>query len=421
VRDGWGWLSGLSSVAWVLDLSLATAKDSLDLNSLGAYGAGAFGDGQQRGLRTAWSRIVTRGIRLGLVLCGVVGVWAMTWNGERPLRAAESVLLTSVGLQVGQPLPNVLLYRSSGEPLALQGRKPHFTVYLSGCNTCQIFLGKVDSFEQIARDFADAPVQFFYLHKGVVHPELRNLQQPYTVRERRLLIEQFSTELPGEIPWLADGPSGELARIWGSSLPNLQLVVDPRGRVLQALEWSDPAALRRLLESIFVDWRHSCAALASSRPAQLRQADRRTPETSVLPIEKPLYMPQLVVEPVVDDDARSYFVKLRVETERPVLKGKPGKLYLRFDLDPVYRVVWDQQGPIQSAELRTPEPIPQRVLQLPDPARTVSGHVPVEWLLDSPASREPFEVRLRYRVTDAQGQSQEAIQRFVVEWREVAG
>jgi hypothetical protein len=47
--------------------------------------------------------------------------------------------------------------------------------------------------------------------------------------------------------------------------------------------------------------------------------------------------------------------------------------------------------------------------------------VPAEWLLDSPAGREPFEVRLRYRVTDAQGHSQEAVQRFVVEWREVAG
>jgi hypothetical protein len=28
---------------------------------------------------------------------------------------------------------------------------------------------------------------------------------------------------------------------------------------------------------------------------------------------------------------------------------------------------------------------------------------------------------LHYSITDAQGQSQEAVQRFVVEWREVAG
>lgn len=350
-----------------------------------------------------------------------LGVWGMMGNTEWPLAAAESGLLTSVGLQVGQPLPNVRLYRATGEPLTMDGLKPHFTVYLSGCNTCQIFLGKVDSFEQIARDFADAPVRFFYLHKGTVHPELRNLQQAYTVKERRLLIDRFADELHGGIPWLADGPAGELARIWGPSLPNLQLVADPQGRVLQALEWSDPAALRRLLESIFVDWRYSRAALATSPPVQLRLADQRRPETTVLPIEKPLYMPQLTVEPVVDDAERSYFLKLRVETERPTLKGKPGKLYLRFDLDPVYRVVWGGKSSIQSAELRTPEPIPRRLLQLPAPARAATGTIPVEWLLDSPASREPFEVRLHYSVTDAQGLSHEAVQRFVVEWREVAG
>jgi len=87
----------------------------------------------------------------------------------------------------------------------------------------------------------------------------------------------------------------------------------------------------------------------------------------------------------------------------------------------VYRVVWGGNSPIRSAELRTPEPIPRRLLQLPAPARAATGTLPVEWLLDSPASREPFEVRLHYSITDAQGQSQEAVQRFVVEWREVAG
>ena len=405
----------------VVDLSLAIAKDCVQLSVLRVRGAGASTAAKSATAvadRSPAGRVL---VRLGLVCVVWGGVVGINGGGQPHVSAAESVLLESVGLKVGQPLPPVTLYRATGELQALGGPQPQFTVYLSGCNTCQIFLGKVDSFEQIARDFAGSSVRFFYLHKGLVHPELRNLQQPYTVRERRLLIEQFAGELPGEIPWLADGPTGELSRIWGPSLPNLQLVVDRRGKILQALEWSDPAALRRLLESIFVDWRNSSAARAATPPVPLRLADQRRPETAVLPIEKPLYMPQLVVEPVVEDQEHPYFLKLRVEVERPVLKGKPGKLYLRFDLDPVYRVVWAGNNPIHTAEFRTPDPIPQPLRQLPAPARAVTGKVPAEWLLDSPAGREPFEVRLRYRVTDAQGHSQEAVQRFVVEWREVAG
>lgn len=344
--------------------------------------------------------------------------------GHDPVSARESPLLQEVGLTPGRTLPSVTLYQGDGTPVPLGGKKPHFTVYLAGCNTCQIFLGKVDGFEQVARDFADCNVRFYHLHKGLVHPELRNLLDPYTLRERRLLIEQFGAELQSQIPWLVDGPQAELSRMWGKALPNLQLVVDPRGKIVHASEWGDPAALREVLRSIFLGWQTAGMVTSSSaetRFAPLRRAELRDTETTWRHIDKPLYMPPLVVEPVVDDPERSYFVKLRVEAERPALKGKPGKLYLRFDLDPVYGVTWDKAQPIVSAEFRTPTPIPRLLQTVPPAARAVAGTDPAEWLLDCPAGREPFEVRLGYRVTDSQGQTTEAVQRFVVEWREAPG
>ncbi len=361
------------------------------------------------------------GIVSWAVCLGLLGMWP--W-GSHPVSARESPLLQEVGLSPGQKLPTVTLYQADGTSVPLGGKKPHFTVYLAGCNTCQIFLGKVDSFEQIARDFTDCNVRFFHLHKGLVHPELRNLLDPYTLRERRLLIEQFGAELQSRIPWLVDGPEEKLSSIWGKAVPNLQLVVDPQGKIVHASEWGDPAALRQVLQSIFLGWQSAGTATsfsAETRFTPLRRADLRRSGTTWQHIDKPLYMPPLVVEPVVDDPERSYFVKLRVEAERPTLKGKPGRLYLRFDLDPVYRVTWDPTQPIVTAQFRTPTPRPQLLQKLPAPARAVAGTDPAEWLLDSPEGREPFEVRLGYRVTDADGQTTEAVQRFVVEWREAAG
>lgn len=354
----------------------------------------------------------------------VLGCWGMLPFRNDSAKARESPVLEAAGLTPGQSLPRVMLHDDSGHPVPLGGRKSHFTVYLSGCNTCQIFLGKVDRLEELARDFADCNVRFYYLHKGLVHPELRGLLDPYTLRERQLLITQFGTELQSQIPWLADSPEGDLARLWGKSLPNLQLVVDPSGKIVHASEWSDPAALREVLNSLFLGWRTAALSVGTTDwnpPTPLRLADLRPAKAAPPQIDKPLYMPQLQVAAVVDDPNRSYFVKLRVEAERPTLKGKPGKLYLRFDLDPVYRVTWDRVQPIVAAEFRTPEPIPRLLQRLPAAARAVTGSAPAEWLLASPAGREPFEVRFGYRVTDAQGQTSESVQRFVVEWREAPG
>lgn len=359
------------------------------------------------------------------VVVGFVALFSMGAGmipeGDRVAHAGDSTLLHSVGLKRGQPVPAVTLYDAVGRPVLLGGKQPTFSVYLSGCNTCQIFLGKVDSFEQIARDYAGANVRFFYLHKGLVHPELRNLHEPYTLRERRLLIDQYQAELQGQIPWLVDGPEGHLARIWGPSLPNLQLVVDPQGRVLQALEWSDPAALRNLLDSIFLDWRSSTRTAPPSTTARLRLADQRPARVATGPIEKPLYMPRLEVEPVVEDDDRPYFLKLRAEVQRPVLKGQPGKLYLRFDLDPVYRTSWEVSEATVRVEFRTPEPLPRTLQVLAAPARPLIGTRPAEWLLDSPSTDRPMEVRIRARVTLPSGEPIETVQRFVISWREHPG
>jgi len=369
-----------------------------------------------------WRSVLSRGLLAVVIVVALFsGGEGMKPTGHSQAWAADSTLLDSVGLKVGQPLPSVTVYDAGGRSVPLGGQKPTFSVYLSGCNTCQIFLGKVDSFEQIAQDFAGANVRFYYLHKGLVHPELRNLLDPYTLRERRLLIDQYQAELQAQIPWLVDGPEGHLARIWGPSLPNLQLVVDPRGRVLQAREWSDPGALRALLESIFLDWRVSTRVTRPQTSTRLWRADQRPPGVATGPIEKPLYMPRLEVEPVVDDENRSYFLKLRAEVERPVLKGRAGKLYLRFDLDPVYRTSWAVPDAAVRVEFRTPEPVPRTVRLLDAPARPLVGMRPAEWLIDSPPANQPLEVRISARFTLPGGESTETVQRFVISWQESRG
>ena len=83
-------------------------------------------------------------------------------------------------------------------------------------------------------------------------------------------------------------------------------------------------------------------------PTQIADLDleapppRRQASTGVVPpIEVPRRMQALKVEPVSTEDRVPFYLKLRAEADRDLLRRGAGKLYLGFHLDPIYAVHWN--------------------------------------------------------------------------------
>lgn len=333
----------------------------------------------------------------------------------------------AAGLILGKPIPEMSVFDEEGQEFSMNGNKPHYTVYVFACNTCQPFLNKVDNIERVATEFSKENVRFYYVNKEVVHPELRNLVDAYTLRERRMLVNQFQIELETKIPWLVDGPKQVLKNTMGLNYPNFELVVDPKGRLVHFSEWAQPSEIRAFLRTVFPLKKNAAPPKTDDdffdkQPSRFKAENRPEGAAPSHRADKPQFMPRLVVIPDLPDPNKDYFLKLRAEVQRPVLKGKPGKLYLRFDVDPLYGVSWKDDSTSLRMRIYSQKQPKEPLVDWPknrQSADHLQGQAPLEILIDSPAaSLGEIDVLISYEMVSKKGEKVSAEQRFKVRFVE---
>ena len=257
--------------------------------------------------------------------------------------------------------------------------------------------------------------------------------QPVTISERLAHITAAKKSLDTRIPWLADSMANDLKHAFGDR-PNSEFVVAPDGKVVVARSWSDPVQLRADLENLVGKADTLTAPADLQRNFEpLADGDHDIPGDVLPRVERPPGAAALVVKaipPQPDTDETQptdpFYVKLRAEAPRELLKGGEGRLYLGFRLDPIHKMHWNNLAPPLQYEIAAPEGV--AVSPASGEAAKVEGHDadsgPREFLIDvdfgdkSPGD-SPLKLRVRYFACDDAGQFCITMtQDFVVEWQE---
>ena len=152
-------------------------------------------------------------------------------------------------------------------------------------------------------------------------------------------VNEAREKLGTQFHWLCDTMRNDLKHAFGDR-PNSEFIIDPKGKILVARQWSNPAALREDLERLIgtVD-----------RPTQISQLNLpeiERPQTAakgVVPrIKLPGPMTPVKVAPL--DQNETYYAKLRAEVEPDYFRSGAGQLYLGFFLDPLHKVHWNNKA-----------------------------------------------------------------------------
>lgn len=243
----------------------------------------------------------------------------------------------------GDKIPADLnIYTADGEKTTLANiAADKYAVLVSGCLTCPIFHRTYPGVEAVYADYKDNDdIQFFFMYKSLAHPELNGYVQAMTLDERLAHVVEAKRVLGTTIDWLSDGMDNAVRQTLGLG-PNSQIVINPEGKVVHALGWSDAEVLReQIISYIGETEKHTRVAdlnLKKGNPYR----NQRSYQQGVL--EKPVFSSELTpvrITPI--EDARSpLYVKPRVEVDRDVLQNGKGELYLGFFLDPIHHVHWN--------------------------------------------------------------------------------
>ncbi|MEE8349658.1 MAG: hypothetical protein V3R94_08820 [Acidobacteriota bacterium] len=249
--------------------------------------------------------------------------------------------------------------------------------------------------ETIYLDYAPLGVQFFYIYKHLQHPELDGYIEPFTLEERLMHIQEAKRTLGSALPWIADSMSNDLKHALGNS-PNSEFVIDPEGRVVIRRAWSRPEQLRQDLEGLVGAVDHP--TLISDLNLKMEPPPRVAASGVVPRVKIPGVMMAMKVTPEKSDIP--FYAKLRAEVTRDFLGTGKGILYLGFNVDPIYRVHWNNLVDPLKFEIKTPQGMTVSPTQGEGPELEVASDIdPREFLLDVTRLEgvtEPLQLAVRY-------------------------
>ena len=242
-------------------------------------------------------------------------------------------------------------------------------------------------------------VKFYYIYKALAHPGLHGYVTPYTLEERLMQVQEAKRTLGSRIPWLSDTMSNDLKHALGDA-SNPEFIIDPEGKLANKRMWSDPEGLREDLARLVgqVENPTRIADLDLEIPPPREQAAKGV----VPPIELPRQMLALEVDPVATDDNVPFYVKLRAEADRDLLRQGAGKLYLGFHLDPIYAVHWNNLVDPLHFELKLPRGTASPLSGAGPKVDVESDSDPREFLIDVDAwqSEAPLQATISYFACD---------------------
>lgn len=176
------------------------------------------------------------------------------------------------------------------------------------------------------------------MYKALAHPEWDGYVTPYTFEERLMHAREAERTIGSRYTWLVDGMDNAVKEAFGGA-PNSEWVVDENNVIVARRGWSNPEKLRGDLERLVGPVEEP------TRVEDLDMPRHDPPEpaaSGVVPrVDKPGRMIPVVVEPMAEEDGEPYYAKLRVEVDRDVVRRGEGKMYVRFMMDPLYNVHWN--------------------------------------------------------------------------------
>ncbi len=273
--------------------------------------------------------------------------------------------------------------------------------------------------ETLHRDYAPKGVNFYYVYKALAHPGMNGYLRPFSLKERLLHVHEARAKLGSKFTWLCDTMDGDLTRALGSAA-NSEYVISPEGKIVRMRAWSNPPQLRRDLEELVgpVDRPTRVADLDSTTSAA---PPKESPTGVVPPIEVPEGMVPLKVEPQIGPESIGlgpFYVKLQAEVQPQVLQTGKGKMYLRFQLDPIHHVHWNNLVEALQYELTPPGDTTLSPLSASGPKVEQPSDIdPREFLLDIDKANffEPIELTVKYfACSDEQGWCKPVTQRYAI-------
>jgi hypothetical protein len=251
--------------------------------------------------------------------------------------------------------------------------------------------------EAIYRDYAPKGVKFYYLYKSLAHPELLGYVGPVTFEERLMHIQEAKRTLGSEITWLCDTMSNDLKHAIGDA-SNSEYVLDPHGKIVRMRNWSNPDLLRKDLETLVGPV--SKPTTIADLHMKVEPPPKNAP-TGIVPrlkLEAKQFLP-LKTEAHVANSKQPFYVKLRAEGDRNLVRTGNGKLYLGFFLDPLYHVHWNNEvAPVQY-EIVAPKGVSVSPAKAAGPkVKEPADADPREFLLEvnRGSSKEPVTMKLHY-------------------------
>jgi hypothetical protein len=200
--------------------------------------------------------------------------------------------------------------------------------------------------------------------------------------------------------------------------PNSEFIIGPDLKVLVKRMWSDPAQVRKDLEKLVgkVD--------KPTRVSDLKMKTLPPPKAAATGVVKPLELPgrmqALQIVPQIKEGGQPFYAKLRAEAEAALLRSGKGKLYLRFQLDPLYKVHWNNLTRPIKVTLQPPEGMKLDRTTLEGPKVKVEADIdPREFLIDVDAAggKGPLKLSVRYYAcNDAAGWCKLVVQDYTVQF-----
>ena len=295
-----------------------------------------------------------------LITIAVLSLGTSQLTAQRPGRrggrggrgAMINQRLERAGLKLGGPIPDVPAFHADGKAIRLPDLLGEsYTVIVSGCLTCPVFLRTFPGVEAVHRDYSPKGVKFYYLYKSLAHPENNGYVQPFTLEERLTHIVHAKEKTGAKIPWIADTIENDVKHALGDA-PNSEFMFDAEGKIVYMQGWSNAAELRKTLVELVGP---------VERPTEIAELDinhdvvpRAILRENVLPpLEVPRGLTAVKIVPQLGKEP--FYVKLRAEVTRDVFRSGEGKMYLGFHLDPIYSVYWNNLVAPLRFELTLPD------------------------------------------------------------------
>ena len=123
--------------------------------------------------------------------------------------------------------------------------------------------------------------------------------------------------------------------------PNLELIVDPKGKIVAMRDWANPRLMRADLEQLVGKAKTLTTVAQLGLPEYVPVED---PRRGVLPRLK---VPGALVpiQTKTEFSKQPFYAKLRAEAGKGLLKTGNGQLYLGLHIDPIYKVHWNNVAP----------------------------------------------------------------------------